>query len=207
MSENCGETWLNGTLYRRFQGRKTPAKWEKKASFMTIEIEVLNGDASWKRTEPLNTAVFGQEIVEKLPWGHIKWAHADLRALIDAPEGGLACHVGIYFRTIDWNGNKIHVGGIGVMTREDCRGRGCASLALAAAIDTIRANESARFAMLFCEEHNFAFYRARGWEPFEGEIWCEQPDGRIRFDVTAPFVFDIRRAPRQGRIDLCGLPW
>jgi len=208
VSENCGETWLNGTLYRRFQGRKTPAKWEKKASFMTIEIEVLNGDASWKRTEPLNTAVFGQEIVEKLPWGHIKWAHADLRALIDAPEGGLACHVGIYFRTIDWNGNKIHVGGIGgVMTREDCRGRGYASLALAAAIDTIRANESARFAMLFCEEHNFAFYRARGWEPFEGEIWCEQPDGRIRFDVTAPFVFDIRRAPRQGRIDLCGLPW
>jgi GNAT superfamily N-acetyltransferase len=175
---------------------------------MSIEIDVLNGDTSWKRTEPLHTAVFGQQIVERLPWGHIQWAHADLRVLIDAPEGGLACHVGIYFRTIDWNGNKIHVGGIGgVMTREDCRGRGYASLALSAAIDTMRANEAVRFALLLCEEHNVAFYRARGWEPFVGEIWCEQPEGRIRFDLMAPFVFDIRRAPRQGRIDLCGLPW
>jgi GNAT superfamily N-acetyltransferase len=175
---------------------------------MSIEIDVVNGDTSWKRTEPLHTVVFGRQIVEKLPWGHIQWAHAELRVLIDAPEGGLACHVGIYFRTIDWNGNKIHVGGVGgVMTREDCRGRGYASLALAAAIDTVRANQAARFALLLCEAHNFAFYRARGWDPFEGEIWCEQPDGRIRFDLMAPFVFDIKRAPRQGRIDLCGLPW
>ena len=81
---------------------------------MTIEIDILNGDASWTRAEPLHNAVFGPAIVmATLPWGHIKWAHAELRVLIDAPEGGLACHVGIYFRTIDWNGNKIHVGGIG----------------------------------------------------------------------------------------------
>ena len=53
------------------------------------------------------------EVVEKLPWGHFEWAHADLRVLIDAPEGGLVCHVGIYFRTIDWNGQKVHAGGIG----------------------------------------------------------------------------------------------
>ena len=31
--------------------------------------------------------------------------------------------------------------------------------------------------------------------------------GRIRFDGLAPLVHDIRRAPRQGVIDLCGLPW
>ncbi len=175
---------------------------------MSIEIDVLNGDVSWNRTEPLHNAVFGPEIVEKLPWGHFKWAHADLRVLIDAPEGGLARHVGIYFRTIDWNGNKLHVGGIGgVMTRADCRARGYASVALAAAIDTMRANEAVRFALLLCEDHNHGFYRARGWEPFVGEIWCEQPGGRIRFEAMAPFVFDIKRAPRQGRIDLCGLPW
>jgi GNAT superfamily N-acetyltransferase len=176
---------------------------------MSIEIDILNGDASWKRTEPLHEAVFGQEIVGKLPWGHIEWAHADLRVLIDAPEGdGLACHVGIYFRTIVWNGHKIHVGGIGgVMTREDCRRRGYASVALNAAIRTMRANEAVRFALLFCEPHNFAFYRARGWHPFIGDIYCDQPDGRIRFEAMAPFVFDIRPAPRQGAIDLCGLPW
>ena len=176
---------------------------------MSIEIDVLNGDASWPRTEPLHKVVWSPEVMAKSSWGHIKWENAHLRVLIDAPEGdGLACHVGIYFRTIVWNGHKIHVGGIGgVMTREDCRRRGYASVALNAAIRTMRANEAVRFALLFCEPHNFAFYRARGWHPFIGDIYCEQPDGRIRFEAMAPFVFDIRPAPRQGAIDLCGLPW
>ena len=175
---------------------------------MSVEIDILNGDASWKRTEPLYNAVFGRQIAEKSSGAQIVWAHADLRVLIDAPDGSLACHVGIYFRTIDWNGHKIHVGGIGaVMTREDCRGRGLASVALNAAIETMRANEAARFALLFCEPHNVAFYQARGWHAFEGEVYCEQPGGRIRFEAMAPFVFDIRRAPRQGVIDLQGPPW
>ena len=52
-----------------------------------------------------------------------------------------------------------------------------------------------------------AFYEARGWHPFSGEVTCEQPSGQIRFEAMAPFVNDIVRAPRQGRIDLCGLPW
>ncbi|MBI5264837.1 MAG: GNAT family N-acetyltransferase [Bradyrhizobium sp.] len=175
---------------------------------MGTEIEVLNGDASWQTAEPLLNEVWPSHIVEKLAWGHIKWANADLRVLIEAPSGRPACHVGIYFRTITWNGRKLHVGGIGgVATREDCRRLGYASFALEAATETIRANEAARFALLFCEPHNFAFYRARGWHPFSGEVYVEQPEGRIRFDVMAPFVLDIARAPRRGTLDLCGLPW
>ena len=38
-------------------------------------------------------------------------------------------------------------------------------------------------------------------------LFCEQPGGHVKFDVMAPFVFDIVRAPRQGTVDLCGLPW
>ena len=53
---------------------------------MSIEIDVLNGDASWKKVEPLMDAVWPRQVVERLPWGHIEWAHADLRVLIDAPE-------------------------------------------------------------------------------------------------------------------------
>lgn len=175
---------------------------------MSIEIDVLNGDASWKTVEPLHNAIWPRATADQRPWGHIEWAHADLRVLIDAPEGGLACHVGIYFRTITWNGHKIHVGGIGgVMTREDCRRRGYATLALDAAIQTIKANEAARFAFLVCEQHNFSFYGARGWHAFDGEVYCEQPGGRIRFDLMAPFVFDIKPAPRKGVIDFNGLPW
>src|SRR5258705_5119510 len=121
---------------------------------MSIEIDVLNGDASWPRVEPLMNAVWPRYVVEKLSWGHIEWAHADLRVLIGAPEessnGGLACHVGIYFRTVTWNGRKVNIGGIGgVATREDCRGRGYASVALGAAVQTMRDHDALRFALLF----------------------------------------------------------
>jgi GNAT superfamily N-acetyltransferase len=179
---------------------------------MSIEIDVLNGDASWPRAEPLMQAVWPAHVVEKLSWGHVKWAHADLRVLIDAPEDGpkpgLACHVGIYFRDATWDGRKVHIGGIGgVSTRPDCQGRGYATLALNAAMRTMRDREAVRFAMLFCEPHNEAFYQARGWHRFQGEVYAEQPEGRVRFEAMAPFVFDFTRKPRDGIIDLCGLPW
>src|ERR1700720_932602 len=80
---------------------------------MGIEIDILNGDASWSIAEPLFKAVWPRHVVEKQPWGHIEWADPDLRVLIEAPSGGLACHVGIYFRTITWNGRKFQIGGIG----------------------------------------------------------------------------------------------
>ena len=70
-----------------------------------------------------------------------------------------------------------------------------------------RDHEAVRFAILFCEPHNKAFYQARGWHPFQGEVYAEQPGGRIRFEAMAPFVFDFTRKPRDGVIDLCGLPW
>ena len=179
---------------------------------MSIEIDVLNGDSSWPRAEPLMKAVWPRQVVEKLYWGHIKWAHADLRVLIDAPEDspspGLACHVGVYFRTGTWDGRKVQIGGIGgVTTREDCGGRGYASLALNAAVLTLRDHEAVRFAILFCEPHNEPFYQARGWHRFEGEVYAEQAGERIRFDVMAPYIFDFTRKPRDGIIDLCGLPW
>lgn len=179
---------------------------------MSIEIDVLNGNASWKTVEPLLSAVWPPDVMEKLPWRDVKWAHADLRVLIDAPEEspapGLACHVGIFFRTATWDGRKVEIGGIGaVATRPDCRGRGYATLALNAAVRTMRDHEAIRFALLFCEPHNEAFYQARGWHRFAGDVYAEQPAGRVRFDAMAPFVFDFTRKPRDGVIDLCGLPW
>jgi GNAT superfamily N-acetyltransferase len=176
---------------------------------MSIEIEVVNGDQSWSQVEELLEQVWPQAVVDKLGWGHIKWAHADLRVLIDAPDGGLACHIGIFFRTVTWNGQKVHIGGIGgVATRPDCRRQGHASIALDAAVRTMRDHDAAQFALLFCEPHNFEFYRQRNWHPFTGAVYAEQPGGRIRFEAMAPFVTDLkRRAPSQGTLDLCGLPW
>jgi aminoglycoside 2'-N-acetyltransferase I len=176
---------------------------------MSIEIEIQNGDESWSLAEGLFKKVWPAEAVRELPWGHIRWADADLRVMIEAPDGGLACHVGIFFRNVNWNGRSVHIGGIGgVATRPDCRRRGYASISLNAAIQTMRDHDAAQFALLFCEPHNFEFYRSRGWQPFGGDIDVEQPDCKMRFTAMSPFVLDLkRRAPLLGTIDLRGLPW
>ena len=175
---------------------------------MGIEIEVLNGDVSWPLAKPLFDAVWPPQVVEKLPWAGIVFAHAELRVLVQTEPDGVVCHVGIYRRDIEWNGHRVRVGGIGrVLTRADARRRGYASIALNAAIETLKDEGSTAFALLFCEPHNVPFYARRGWKPFDGEIYAEQPAGRVRFEAIAPHVYRIRHAPQQGVIDLRGLPW
>ena len=175
---------------------------------MSIEIDVLDGNQSWPIAEPLFNAVWPPEIVAKLPWAGTVFAHAELRVLLQTETGEAVCHIGIYRRDIEWNGRRMRAGGIGgVLTRNDSRRKGYATLALSAAIQTLKDEGSTDFALLFCEPHNAPFYASRGWKPFEGEIYAQQPQGRVRFDAMAPHVYDLRRAPRQGTIDLCGLPW
>jgi len=176
---------------------------------MSIEMEVLNGAESWTLAETLFNAVWPPEVVAKLPWADTVFADADLRVLVQVEGEGLLCHVGIFRREAKWNGRKIRLGGIGgVATRADARCRGYASIALSAAIQTLRDEGATDFALLFCEPSNVPFYVERGWKPFDGEIYADQPKGRVRFDAIAPYVFDFKRpAPRLGTIDLCGLPW
>lgn len=176
---------------------------------MSIEIELVSGNQGWPRAKGLLEAVWPPSEKEKLSWGHVKWARADLRVVIETDDGELACHAGIYFRTVTWNGQKVHVGGVGgIATRADQRRRGYASIALNAAVHTMRDHDAAQFALLFCEPHNFDFYQSRGWQPFVGTVFAEQPEGKIRFEAMAPFVLDLkRRAPTLGTLDLCGLPW
>lgn len=175
---------------------------------MSIEIEILNGDAAWPEVEPLHRAIWPPEVVAALPWAGIAFAHADLRVLVRDETDDVVCHVGIFRREATWNGRKVTAGGIGgVMTRDDRRRRGLATVALDAAIRTLKDEGSADFAMLFCEPRHAPFYVARGYHPFEGEIFAAQPGGRTRFTAILPHVHDLRRKLRQGTIDLCGLPW
>jgi GNAT superfamily N-acetyltransferase len=174
---------------------------------VSIEIEILTGDASWPLVKPLFDAVWPPEVVQTLPYAGVEFANPDLRVLIEDADG-VACHVGIIRRETKWNGRKLLVGGIGgVSTRPDCRGRGYASIALNAAIRTLKDERTAQAGLLFCEERLMPFYRARDWHDFDGEIVIEQRGTRTRLDSMRPMVFDVKRAPRQGTIDLCGLPW
>lgn len=174
---------------------------------MSVEIEILTGATSWPAAKPLFETVWPDDVRRQLPWGHIVFAHADLRVLVESDEQ-VVCHVGIYRREVTWNGRKLRAGGIGgVATHPDFRRRGFASVALNAAVQTLKDERATDFAMLFCEPHNVAFYAGRGWKPFIGEVYAEQPGGRIRFDALLPQVFYLKRAPHEGEIDLCGLPW
>jgi predicted acetyltransferase len=175
---------------------------------MSIEIDVVNGNTSWPLAKPLFEAVWPPNVVATLPFAGIVFANAELRVLVQDEAGDVVCHVGIYRRDVTWNGRKVRAGGIGgVLTREDCRRRGYATVALDAAIQTLRDEGSTDFALLFCEPHNAPFYAGRGWKPFEGEIYAEQPKGRVRFEAIAPYLYALKRAPLKGVIDLCGLPW
>jgi GNAT superfamily N-acetyltransferase len=201
----------NRAVVGHFPGtwRAQPIQAVSQVDVMSIEVEILNGNHSWPRAEGLFEQVWPAAGVKKLSWGHVKWANPDLRVLIETDDGTLACHVGIYFRTVTWNGQQVHIGGIGgVATHPDHRRRGYASIALTAAAQTMRDHDAAQFALLFCEPHNFDFYRARDWEAFTGTVYAEQPEGRVRFEAMAPFVLDLKwRAPTLGTLDLCGLPW
>src|SRR4051812_38359512 len=67
----------------------------RRGKTMSIEIDVLNGNTSWPAAEPLFRTVWSPEIMAAKPWRDVKWANADLRVLIETPDDGLACHVGI----------------------------------------------------------------------------------------------------------------
>ena len=168
---------------------------------MSIEIEIVTGDAGWPAAKPLLTAIWP-------PGGPIEWAHPDLRVMIETPDQGVVSHVGLYRRIGTWKGRRARIAGIGgVCTHPDFRRQGYAGVALTAAVQTLRDERASDFILLVCEPHNFAFYEARGWHRFEGELHVEQKGERVRFDAMTPYVFDMRYKPRDGIIDLCGLPW
>jgi aminoglycoside 2'-N-acetyltransferase I len=171
-------------------------------------IEIRPGDAAWEEASPLFDVVWPAQLRATFSWAHVVWANAEQRVLVWDDQGELVCHVGCYVRRAKLDDGEVRIGGIGgVITRPDARRFGYASAAIRLGLAEMRDHGGADFALLVCEPHNFAFYRGLGWRQFAGDLFCEQPDGRIRFDAMTPFVFDLRLAPRGGSIDLCGLPW
>ncbi|MET0221580.1 MAG: GNAT family N-acetyltransferase [Tardiphaga sp.] len=171
---------------------------------MNIEIELVTADASWPRVKPLIEAVWPPTPATDAP---IEWAKPDLRVIVEADEQPV-CHVGIHRREGIWKERKIRIGGIGgVGTHPDFRRQGYASVALDAAVQTLKDERATDFALLFCRPHNVEFYTKRHWKPFLGEVFAEQHGARGRFDALLPFVFYLKRAPHEGELDLCGLPW
>jgi aminoglycoside 2'-N-acetyltransferase I len=178
---------------------------------VSMRIDISPGNPSWEAAEKLlDEIVWPDHVVETLVWRDVLWAHADQRVLVreDAAPHEVVCHVGLFTRTAAlWNDREVTIGGIGgVATHPDRRNCGFATAAMQTAMQCF-AREGKDFAVLFCEPYNHAFYRNLGWHQFEGEVFAEQPQGRVRFDLMTTFVYDLKFAPRDGTIDLRGLPW
>ena len=118
-------------------------------------------------------------------------------------------HAGIYLRNATLDARSVKVGGVGgVATHLDCRRKGIATEVMREAVREMRDTYGVDFGLLFCEPRHALLYERLGWRFYEGEVFVEQPrQGRVRFTVTEAFVFDLKIAPREGMLDLCGLPW
>ncbi len=133
----------------------------------------------------------------------------DLRVLVQSEADGLVCHVGIFRRDVTWNGRIMRAGGIGgVATRDDRRGRGYASIALDAAIQTLKDEGSIDFALLFCEPHLAPFYASPRLAAVRGRglLRTAGAGPRSRSPRSRPTSSRSGRRRCKGTIDLCGLP-
>jgi len=171
-------------------------------------IEIKAGRVGWQQAASLLKAVWPPEVVAALPWREVVWAYPDWRVLVFNPAGEIIGHAAMVLRDGTWDGQAVKVGGIGgVATREDSRGRGVARAAISKAVQEIQNIHQADFGLLFCEPRLAPIYEKFGWHSFKGDIFVTQPRGHVQFDVTEPYVFDLKIAPRAGVLDLCGLPW
>jgi GNAT superfamily N-acetyltransferase len=178
---------------------------------MSIEIDIQTGEASRDAAKPLLIAVWPPDGYAALPNG-ARRADPDFRILIETVDDGVVCHAGIFRRTGFWKGRKVNIGGVGSLaTSPGHRKRGYAGLALRAAVQTFRDEEVVDFGLLFSEADCAGFFETRGWHKFEGGIQTEQDGERARLDALSnsltPYVFDLRNGPREGVIDIRGLPW
>jgi len=87
-----------------------------------------------------------------------------------------------------------------ILTGEDNRRHGYASIALDAAIKTLKDDGSSDFATSVLRAASCAVLYCR--KPFDGDILAEQPGRQIRVTAIAPHVRDLRRKLRGRTNDL-----
>lgn len=176
---------------------------------MDIRIEIMSGAQGWRLACGLLDAVWPADVVADLPWKDVVWADPHSRILVMDGRDDVLAHAGLFLRDARLDEHPVRICGVGgVATRADCRGRGRAGELMRRAVTEMRDTHAVDFGLLFCEPRHAPLYERLGWYAFAGEVHVEQPKlGRIRFDVTDPYVFDMGLAPRAGILDLGGLPW
>jgi len=158
--------------------------------------------------QKLRSAVYPPEVLATLPGMAFTWASPQWSVLV-WDEDELVAKVGLLVREINSNGETKSIGGIGgVMTHPERQGQGLASQAMREAARLLDEELKVAYALLFCLPHLVAYYKRLSWKPFEGQVFVEQPNGKIEFSVNGAMVLDVKeQAPLNGSLDLNGLPW
>jgi aminoglycoside 2'-N-acetyltransferase I len=171
-----------------------------------IAIDIMDGEEGWPLAAALDRECYPPEVMATVIWRDVVWSHAARRIFVRLGAEYVG-HTGLYFRDAKDDDREVSICGIGaVMTLPHARRQGCASAAMTAAVKVMK-DEGCDFGLLFCEPHNIAFYEGLGWRVFKGDVFCDQPVGRIKFDMMHTMVLPVHSAPRSAHIDLCGLPW
>lgn len=158
--------------------------------------------------QKLRAAVYPPEVLATLPGTQFTWAAPQWSILV-WDEDELVSRVGLLTREILSNGTSKLIGGVGgVMTHPERQGKGYASYAMHEATKRFDLELGVAFALLFCRPHLVEFYQRFHWKPFEGQVFVEQPQGKIEFSANGAMVLNVKeQAPINGILDLSGLPW
>ena len=177
-----------------------------------MNIEYIEmGKLSPAQTEALNhlrAIVYPPNVLAMLPGSTFSWVSPQWSIFVwNVKE--LVARVGLVVRDIVANGVTKRIGGIGgVMTHPNKQGQGLASRAMGAAAERFAKDLNVSYALLFCRPQLVEFYKRLGWKPFMGEVFVQQPQGRLEFSANGAMMFDVKEeAPLQGVLDLNGLPW
>jgi len=156
----------------------------------------------------LRAAVYPAAALATLIGKDVAWASPQWSVLV-WDEDELVSRVGLIRREINSNGETKTIGGIGgVMTHPQRQGKGYASEALRETVRIFHDEWQVAYALLFYGSRVNEFYKRLQWQLFEGQIFVQQPKGKIEFTVNKAMVLDVKEsAPLTGTLDLNGWPW
>jgi GNAT superfamily N-acetyltransferase len=137
----------------------------------------------------------------------LQWRPTEKHIFI-AAGGKKLCHVGLVCETVEVNGNRIAVAGIGgVLVRRECRGRGYSRLAIEAAEDFVRRMMAVKFILLFCRPAVQSLYEHLGWATVFTPVWVEQTDGKVLLPITSMAKCLGAEQWPNGEVRLASRPW
>jgi predicted N-acetyltransferase YhbS len=178
---------------------------------MRTEVRPVAGLTADERDalQDLSAAVYPPEVSAVWPGRTFEWAAHDWCVVTWDADGRAVCYVGVVARDARSDGRPVRVGGIGgVKTRPAVRERGLATAAIRRAVEFLRDEPAAAFALLVCEPDLIPFYERPGWQPFPGVLLVAHHGATVPFAFNRPMTHPVWSAPPPGgTIDLLGPPW